>query len=122
MEFHYRSMGVVPVFVGRVGSGRMLREVTNQFANRVLQDMLMQHYRLDQVYIKGPGTPAELEEQYSITPIALCRDKQCYFAPDGAEPLQHGDTLIFCGKVDLNRKLRVTNLLDGKQKPLPGTG
>ncbi len=114
MEFHYRRMGAVPVFVGRVGSGRMLREVTNQFANRVLQDMLMQNYRLDQVFINGTGTRAELEEQYSITTIALCRDKQCYFIPDGAEPLQHGDTLIFCGKVDLNRKLRMANLLNGK--------
>ncbi len=114
MEFHYRRMGAVPVFVGRVGSGRMLREVTNQFANRVLHDMLLQNYRLDQVYIKDPCTPAELIDQYSIIPIALCRDNRCHFAPDSAEALNHGDTLIFCGKVDLNRKLRVANLLKGE--------
>jgi len=111
MEFHYRRMGAVPVFVGRVGSGRMLREVTNQFANRVLLDMLTQNYRLDQVYIKNTCTPAELIEKFSIIPIALCRDKKCHFAPDSAETLKHGDTLIFCGKVETNRELRVANLL-----------
>ena len=119
MEFHYRRMGAVPVFVGRVGSGRMLREVTNQFANRVLQDMLMQQYRLDQVYINQECTPDELASEFSIAPIALCRDSQCYFAPDGAEPLQHGDTLIFCGRVENNRKLRVAHLLPPREKIEP---
>ncbi len=117
MEFHYRRMGVIPVFVGRVGSGRMLREVTNQFANRVLLDMLKQNYRLDQVYMKEPSTPARLAKQYSIIPIALCRDRQCHFAPEPAETLKPGDTLIFCGKVDNNRKLRVANLLNFKTIP-----
>ncbi|MBW7997075.1 MAG: hypothetical protein FVQ81_11010 [Candidatus Glassbacteria bacterium] len=114
MEFHYRRIGAIPVFVGRVGSGRMLREVTNQFANRVLLDMLMQEYRLDQVYIKDLCTPAELAAGFRITPIALCRDSQCYFAPDGDEPLKRGDTLIFCGKVSSNRKLRIAHLLTGE--------
>lgn len=114
MEFHYRRMGAIPVFVGRVGSGRMLREVTNQFANRVLQDMLMQKFRLDQVYIKHDCTPDQLAKEFSIAPIALCRDSQCFFAPDGEEPLKLGDTLIFCGRVDSNRQLRLAHLLPGE--------
>jgi Trk K+ transport system NAD-binding subunit len=112
MEFHYRRMCATPVFVGRVGSGRMLREVTNQFANRVLQDMLTQNFRLDQVQIKDGCTPSALAADFEVIPIALCRESQCYFAPESAEPLQSGDTLIFCGHVESNRKLRMAHLLD----------
>ena len=107
MEHHYRRIGAIPVYVGRVGSARMLREVTNQLANEVLRDMLLQQFRMDQVYIIKPGSLAELKARFPVSAIAYCRDRHCYFAPGEDEMLERGDTLLFCGPVDTNQALRL---------------
>ncbi|MBN2290068.1 MAG: potassium channel protein [Candidatus Glassbacteria bacterium] len=107
MDLHYRKIGAIPVFVGQVGSERMLREVTNKFANEVLLRMLQQFWRMDQAFITRPGSMAELKELYTGRIIALCRDNTCYFGVEDNESLQWGDTLLICGHVDENRKLRI---------------
>lgn len=109
MEFHYKKIGAIPVFVGRVGSARMLREVTNKLANEVLREMLLQSYRMDQVYITKPCTVKELKWTYRNKVIALCRENYCYFGPDDEESLKAGDTLIICGHIDTNRELRLAH-------------
>ncbi len=106
MEHHYRKIGAIPVFVGKVGSERMLREVTNKFANEVLLRMLHQFWRMDEVFITNPGRMADLTEDYNGRVFALCRDKMCYFSVDAGENLQWGDVLLVCGHVDENKKLR----------------
>ena len=116
MEFHYRRIGAVPVFVGRVGSARMLREVTNQFANEVLRLMLMQHYRLDQVYLNQLCTLGELKAEFDVRSIAVCRAGAVYFGPQDGEKLEAGDTLIFCGSVETNKKLRMKHLVGGESE------
>jgi len=107
MDHHYRKIGAIPVFVGKVGSEHMLREVTNKFANDVLLRMLQQFWRMDEVFITRPGSRADLLEQYSGQVIALCRDKMCYFGVDADENLQWGDILLICGHVNENKKLRI---------------
>jgi voltage-gated potassium channel len=109
MESHYRRIGAVPVFIGRVGSQRMLREVTNKFVNEVLHNMLAQHYRLDEVCLVRSCPVSEIAERFSLRVVAVCRDNICRLAPDPHETLQAGDTLIICGGVDENRKLRLAN-------------
>ena len=112
MEFHYKRIGAIPVFVGRVGSARMLREVTNKLANEVLREMLLQSYRLDQVYITKPCTVKELKWAFRNKVIALCRENYCYFGPDDEDNLKVGDILIVCGHVDTNKKLRIHHRLE----------
>ena len=118
MEFHYKRIGAIPVFVGRVGSGRMLREVTNQFANEGLRGMLIQNFRLDQIYLSRPCVLADLTAEFGVQAIAVCRAGAFFFGPEASEELQAGDTLIFCGSVDANKKLRMKHLVaksaDGK--------
>ena len=109
MDHHYRKIGAIPVFVGKVGSERMLREVTNKFANDVLLRMLQQFWRMDEVFITRPGSRTDLLEQYPGRVIALCRDKMCYFGVDAEENLQWGDVLLICGHVDENKKLRISH-------------
>ena len=112
MEFHYKRIGAIPVFVGKVGSARMLREVTNKLANEVLRDMLLQSYRMDQVYITKPCTVKELKWDYRNKVIALCRENYCYFGPEDEEKLKAGDTLIVCGHVDTNKDMRIHHRLE----------
>ncbi|HUU28886.1 MAG TPA: NAD-binding protein [archaeon] len=112
MEFHYRRIGAIPVFVGKVGSDRMLREVTNKYVNEVLHQMLTQSYRIDQVFITKTCTLRELKENFPIRAIALCRENNCFFGVEDEEELQDGDTLIVCGHVDLNKSLRIHHRLE----------
>gem|GEM_PF-5279263 len=83
--------------------------MTNKLANEVLRDMLLQSYRMDQVYITKPCTVKELKWTYINKVIALCRENYCYFGPDEEESLKAGDTLIICGHVETNRELRLAH-------------
>jgi len=112
MESHYHRIGAIPVFIGEVGSARMLREVTNKFVNEVLHSMLHQHYRIDQVYISKHSTMRELKKQFGVQVIALCRGNICYFGSNDDEIFHEGDTLIICGHVEANKKLRMFHLLE----------
>jgi len=112
MDLHYRKIGAIPVFVGQVGSERMLREVTNRFANEVLLRMLQQFWRMDEVFISRPGKLADLTQKYPDRIIALCRDKMCFFGTDSEENLRWGDVLIVCGHVKNNKKLRISQRLE----------
>jgi voltage-gated potassium channel len=112
MDLHYRKIGAIPVFVGQVGSERMLREVTNKFANEVLLRMLQQFYRMDQVFITHPCKLSDVMNNYSGRIIAFCRDNVCYFGVDDNESFQWGDTLLICGQVEENKHLRILHRLE----------
>lgn len=109
MELHYRRIGAIPVFVGRVGAARMLREVTNRLSNEVLSAMLQQHYRLDETTLARDCNSKDIEREFKVRILALCRDGVCSLAGNGAQEFLAGDTLIICGHVDDNKRLRMHN-------------
>ena len=113
MEQHYHRIGAVPVFVGRVGAVRMLREVTNRLTNRVLSGMIHQQYRLDQVCLAHPSSAAEISAQFNVKILALCREGLCRLLQERDEQLHPGDTLVICGHVDDNKRLRIRHRLEG---------
>ena len=117
MELHYRRINAEPVFVGRVGSERMLREVTNKFANVVLQKMIHFSYRIDEVYINESTTIKALIDDLQVTALAIYHENTYYFADDLNTQLEKGDVLVVCGHIDDNKRLRLANL-DSESKPV----
>ncbi|MCE5271939.1 potassium channel family protein [bacterium] len=113
MEQHYHRIGAVPVFVGRVGAARMLREVTSRLTNRVLSGMIHQQHRLDQVCLAHQSSAAEISSQFNVRILGLCREGICRLLQEPEEQFHPGDTLIVCGQVDDNKRLRMRHRLDG---------
>ncbi len=109
MEQHYLRIGALPVFIGRVGANRMLREVTNKYANKVLRMMLEQGFRMDQVCLSGPATVGELRQEFGAEPVALVRERVCRFGLAPEEELRRDDTLIVFGGIEQNKRLRLAH-------------
>ena len=106
MKPHYDQIGAIPVSIGQVGAGNMLREGTNRFLNEVLRTMVSQSYRFDQAVIATTTTLGAFEAEFGLRVIAFCRKNTCRILSGVEEELKQGDTVIICGHVDANRKCR----------------